>query len=221
MASLPPTWRIYQNGDGDTVSEFAYGDEYNAVGFRYVFDGAQPTATAVAICGTVKSQGGDRLFEMPGFPFSATNTAAPLTVATVSTTMIPVISFRVAATFNSLPNRALYIPTSYTVKTNNPIFYQWVYRATLTNASWQAVDAIPYSGIEYDMSATAFTGGYVVDSDFIATNNNTKADETGLLGRTIMTLGYTGTSSILTLVAIRDGSSNASVSAILKGKIIR
>jgi hypothetical protein len=220
-ASLPPTWRIYQNAAGDTVSEFAYGDEHNAVGFRYVFDGAKATATAVAICATVKSQGGDRLFDIPGFPFSVTNSAAPLGTVTVSTTLIPVISFRVAATFNALTNRALYIPTSYTVRTNNPIFYQWVYRPVLTDASWQPVDTIPYSGLEYDVSASAFTGGYVVASDFISTSNNTRTDESGLLGRTIMTLGYTGTANILSLVAIRDGSNNATVSGILNGRIIR
>jgi hypothetical protein len=218
-ATLPPYWKVY-NTASNTIVEFGYGDEYNGVGFLYTM-AKSASATAVAICSTVKSQGGDRLFEMPGFHFMAFNTASPLATTTVSTTFIPVLSFRIAATFNGFENRALYIPASYTVKTDNPIHYQILFRPTLTGANFVPLDTIPYSGIEYDVTASAVTGGYILGSDFIQSGIKTSTSTTENLGRIIMALGYTGTSDILTIAAIRDASSNANVSAIFKGLIIR
>lgn len=214
-ASLPPYWKIY-NEEGNTWIEFGYGDELNGIGFGYTMT-ENAAVTAIAICETVKSQGGDRLFDIPGFPFSADNYVTP---KTVSTALVPVLSIRVAATFNSLPNRALIIPESFGLQISNPIHYRILYRPTLTNASWTAVNAT-YSGVESDVSATAVSGGIVVDSDYLASSNNQRVFSRGLLGRVIMALGYTGTSDILTIAAIRTGSSDSSTYASTKWREIR
>lgn len=220
---LPPYARLY-NTATNTIFEIGYGDEDNAIGFQYIYDSVEPTAQAVYICTTVKSEGGRDLFDLVGLPFVAYNAASPLATVTVSTSFVPVISFRVAALYNALTNRTLYKPTSYTIKTDNPIFYRWVYRPTLTGASWQNIDTIKgnvYTGLEYDVTASAMTGGYEIDADFLTTTRNSVIGEEGLLGRTIMSLGYGAASDIITLEAIRDTTTNAAVSAVLRGEMLR
>lgn len=212
-ASLPPYWKI-ENEAANTVVEFGYGDEFNGIGFRYVMNGLKATATARAICGTVKSQGGVPLLEMPGYPFSTPIMAT----RTVSNALLPVLSIRVAATFNSLVNRSLAIPFSFAVQTDNPIDYVVLYRPSLTGASWSAVDAT-YSGMEYDVSATAVSGGVRVATDFASSGRASTAFGEGLLGRTIMSLG--ASADILTLAAIRATGSNAAVKAAFDWKEIR
>jgi hypothetical protein len=218
-ANLPPYWRIYnvtEGGVDKTISEFGYGDELNGVGFRYVWPSVQAAATALAICGTVKSQGGGSLQSIPGTPWVTPILAAK----TVSTTLIPLLSVRVASTFNSLANRALVIPTGWSVTTDQPINYALIYRPTLTGASFAAIDAA-YNGVEFDATASAITGGYRVDGDYVTAAVNSPRQAAGVLERVIMSLGSTGTSDILTLAAIRAGSSNASVVSYLKGKELR
>jgi len=215
-ASLPPYWKIY-NDSGNTVVEMGYGDESNGVGFRYVFSGTQSTATARAICETVKSQGGERLIDIPGYEFEIDNY---LTLVAVSTTLIPVLSIRVASTFNSIANRSLIIPQSFSLLTNNTIVYRIFYRPTLTGPSWTAVDT-GYSGVEYDVSASAITGGVRIDGDYVTSGIvNRPIVIGGLLSRVLMSLGSTGTSDILSIAAIRL-TANADVYASLKWKEIR
>jgi hypothetical protein len=214
-ASLPPAWRIY-NDASYTYAEMAYGDSDNAVGIRYLL-AANASATLRAICATVKSEGGADLFSIPGFNRSADS---GVTAKTVSTTLIPVLSIRPAATINSIANRGLYIPNGFSIQTNNPIRYVILYRPTLTDASFGAVDAT-YSGMEVDVAATAVTGGIVVASGYVATDRNSAAGQAGLLGRTLMRLTRTGTPDILTLAAIRTGSSNGETLAEIGWREIR
>jgi hypothetical protein len=214
-ASLPPYWKIYHD-DGKTVAEFGYGDELNGIGFRYVFPDIQADATAIAICETVKSQGGERLKEIPGFPF----TTAPMAAArTASTTIVPVISIRVAATFNSIENRSLVIPTGFEIETTHPINWFIYYRPTLTSPTWGPNDT--HSGVEVDVVATAITGGYLFEAGMLGAGNNQRVQEAGLLDRVLMSLGSTGTADILTIAAVRSGAQDASVRALIKGKAIR
>lgn len=218
-ANLPPYWKVYnvtEGGVDKTVTEFGYGDDDNGVGFRYVWGSVQSTATAIAICSTVKSQGGGRLIDLPGTPWVTPILAAK----TVSTTLIPLLSVRVASTFNSISNRALVIPTGWSVATDQPIDYALIYRPTLTGAAFAAIDAT-YNGVEYDNTASAITGGYRVEGDYITAAANNPRQAQGILERVIMSLGSTGTADILTIAAIRAGSSNASVRSYIKGKELR
>jgi hypothetical protein len=214
-ANLPQYWKVYNDG-ANTVTEFGYGDELNGVGFRYTFSGLKAGAQALGICSTIKSQGGGNLFDLPAVPFVTPILAAK----TVSTTLIPLLSIRVSATFNSIVNRAIVIPTSYSVVTDQPIDYALIYRPTLTGASFAAIDAT-YNGVDYDNTASAITGGYRVDGDYITGSNSSPQAVRGLLGRIIMSVGSSGTSDILTIAAIRAGANNASVKTYIKGKDLR
>jgi hypothetical protein len=73
----------------------------------------------------------------------------------------------------------------------------------------------------YDITASAVTGGIQVDGGILASGNNQRIGRDAVLGRTIMSLGNDATSDILTLAAIRSGSSNASVKSVLKWKEIQ
>lgn len=213
--SLPAYWRIY-NDATYTYAEIGYGDTLNAVGFRYRI-ARNASATMKAICATVKSEGGFSLFDIPGYQRAADN---GVTAKTVSTTLIPLLSIRPAATFNSLVNRGLYIPTSYSIQTNQDMRFVILFRPTLTNPSWTAIGN---SGMEYDVTASAVTGGIVEFSDYLAAaaGSAVSSNSKGILGRTLLKLGRTGTSDILTLAAIRTGGTNATVLSSLGWKEIR
>lgn len=214
-ASLPPYWKLY-NEAGNAVFECGYGDELNGIGFRYVFNGKYANAQSVAICETVKSQGGADLFNMAGLPF----TTPILPAKTVGNTLIPVISIRVAETFNGIANRELVIPQIVSLQTDNPIEWVVYYRPSLTGASWQPINTT-YHGIEYDVSATIISGGLMVKHDTLSSGNNNIARANNLLGKIIMSLGSTGTADILGLAAVRTGASSAAVKSVIEGIEIR
>lgn len=213
--TLPPYWKVYHSG-GNTISEIGYGNDNNAIGFQYVYNGLQATAKTLAICETVKSQGGVSLFDLPGVPFVTPRLASPITV---STSLIPVVSIRMAATFQGLENRTLAFPTSISLQTDNPISWGLYYRPTLTNAAFTAINST-YNSLEYDITASAITGGYEIDGDNLSAGNNQPIHLNNLLQKIPMALGYTGTADILTLAAIRTGATNASVRVRIKGTMI-
>lgn len=214
-ANLPLYWRIV-NEASNTVTEFGYGDAENGIGFRYVASTLNATATARAICGTVKSQGGVPLLNMPGFPFATPRMTAGVTVAA---TLVPIISIRVASLYKGLENRQLVIPTGYGVETNNPIDYTILFNPVLTTPSWQAVNAT-YSGVEYDVAATAVSGGIAIEQDFLGAGTNARIGEDGILGKVVMALGGS-TADVLTIAATRSTAQSASVRAILRWKEVR
>jgi hypothetical protein len=217
LATLPPYASVYNTTDGNSVSEIGYGDTDNAIGFRYTVT-ASTDLQARFICETVKTQGGDRLIDMPGFDFSASRGT---TAVTVSTTDVAVISIRMADTFNSLTNKTLAIPLGFDINTNNSVYYEIIYRGTpSTDVSWVAVDST-YSAMEYDVSAGSIAGGVVVDEGYVGTARNIQSNETGILDRVIMSRGHTGTPDILSIRMTRSGAQDASVLASMKWKEIR
>lgn len=215
MASLPVYWRIY-NDATNTYMEMGYGDENNGVGFRYTIT-ANASAAMKAICATVKSEGGDRIFEMAGYNRSID---LGVTSKTVSTSLIPIISIRPRATFNSLPNLALAIPTDIFVEMDNPVRLVLTHDGALTGASWSNVD-INESIVEYDTSATAISNGHILWTDYASTSKNIPASIEGTLGRTLLWNRKGTESGIVTLSAIRTSATNAELFAGFRWKEIR
>jgi hypothetical protein len=120
------------------------------------------TNTLEAICSEVSSEGGA---EYPnGKTFSAANET---TLISVSTTLIPLLSIRPKSTFNSVVNRGLIIPSIYSSISVDQIAYmELIWGGTLTDPSWSSVNAD--SIVEYDVSASAISGGVTVDADYIS-----------------------------------------------------
>jgi hypothetical protein len=207
-------WRTY-NDATYTYSEMGYGDEENAVGIRYRV-AKNAGVTARAICGTVKSEGGSKLLDLDGFPFGISNRVTTIPVAT---TLVPILSIRMATTFNSLTNRGLALVKGLDIQVDNPVNLRVLYRPTLTGASWVSVDSNSF--MEYDVSATAVSGGILVDDKPIATSRNIPINKTNALGRTILSQGRTGTADILTIAAIRTSTTSANALAGINWEEVR
>ena len=213
--SLPVYWRIY-NDATYTYMEIGYGDTDNAVGFRYRV-AKNVLCEMKAICGTVKSEGGKSLFEMDGYTQSADSN---VTAKTVSTTLIPLLSIRPRTTFKSSPNNAIAIPKSVSIQTDNPIRLVVYHDATLTGASWSNVET-NHSVMEFDVTASAITGGHRILTDYIATSRNIQSASRSLIGKAVLWARKNGNTGILSVCAVRTTTTNASVLTALNWDEIR
>lgn len=117
---------------------------------------AAETATLNMIASVLMSEEGDEAFGA-----GKLNSASNGTTTVAATTRRPVLSIRPALTFGGIPNRAWYtlIETVLRVTTND-VFWEIVFGATLTGASWSSVTSD--SSVEVDVSATALSGGISV-----------------------------------------------------------
>jgi len=135
---------------------------------------AAVAASMKAICCSVVSEGG---FEQTSIDHVARRTTI---LGTISTTFLPLVSIRLAAGRLGavvLPNRVQMLPT-----TNQNYEIALVKNPTLTSASWVAVPTD--SNVEYDVSATAMTGGSIVQTDYVT------ASGSGGVGNTSEPTGY-------------------------------
>lgn len=215
--NLPINWRIYNSG-GNTISEIGYFDTLNGFGFRYTIP-ANANATMLAICGTVKSEGGQDLLDMGGFMFGANMGA---TTKTVSSTLIPLLSIQLKTTFNSLPNRAFVIAKNMSTFTDQPIIWELVRNGTLTNPSFSSVD--DNSLCNYDVAATAISGGRMVGNGYSGGAAKITATDTNVCEtcKVPMSLNYAGDQGdILTIAARKADATDANVAVALGWKEIR
>jgi hypothetical protein len=223
LPNLPIYYDLYNSG-GNTYMELGYGDANNAVGFRYIIS-ANASATMKAICCTVKSEGGINLTQIPGLSRSIDTAVTPVTV---STSLVPIISIRPAATYKSLPNLGIAIPKTVTVQTDEAIKFVLIHDTVLTGASWTAVNANE-SMMEYDVSASALSGGHdnLVEYIYATTSGPqsarfSAAKGAGLLGKTVLwDRKHDSVTGHYTLAAIRTGASDASVFAGINWEEIR
>lgn len=146
------------------------------------------------ICCAVTSEGG---YKATGRVLSRPRT----TTVTVSTTLIPVIAIRLAAGYN----RASLLPVSADLMTtaNQSLIYQLVYGATLTGGAWVSHDAT-YSGVEYNISATAMSGGRIMESGFLSTQG--KQIHIGIDTFDVPNVSIAGVTEVVVLAALSTGS---------------
>jgi hypothetical protein len=163
--------------------------------------GAGSLITMEAICCAIESEGG--VSDEGGYVFGFDNVAAPKSAAN-STTLTPVLSLRCRDTFGGITFRGLIknIRNHFIVDANT--YYAWIWNPALTAASWVNVDAT-YSGMEYDLSATSYTGGIVINSGLMAAAGSGPAQRGGGTAdppsRLIPARTYANTRDVLTLVA--------------------
>lgn len=117
--------------------------------------------TMKQICSTVISEGG---YEKK----TVLQTARMTTAATVGTTLVPLLSLRLDS--NRLDS--IVIPDGYRVLPSavaaTDFEIQLVKNATLTGPSWAQTTS---DNVEYDVTASAITGGVVVDSLYVKESN--------------------------------------------------
>ena len=129
--------------------------------------GTSAGGTTYFVCCSVQSEGGEAI---RGFPYSANNGVTRDAV----TTREPVFSLRPKATFNSVTNRGHIELAEYFLNaTTNNALYEVVVGGTLTGASWASVSA--NSLAEYDIAATAITGGETAISGYVTQGSGSSA----------------------------------------------
>jgi hypothetical protein len=175
---------------------------------RYELISTGPAATMRAICSTVMSEGGhsNRSFTR------AIGTA--LTGKDLSNTVYrPLVCLRMKSTALD----SIVVPTAFDVYglQQAAFAYRIILNPTLTGASWTSADTD--STVEYDLSATALSGGKVITQGiFLGSNKGGSAQVTSneidfsqQLGRTIA-----GVSDIWCLAAIATTSNDDAVGIV-------
>lgn len=125
---------------------------------------AAGTNTMTAVCGSIISEGGE---ESPQtLIFSADNGITGISCP--SSGLTPMISISPALTFASQPNRIVNKILGGSVINTSSSQARWalVYKGTLTAASFNAVNST-YSGMTFDVAATAISGGVIVASGYV------------------------------------------------------
>jgi len=149
------------------------------------------------ICSSVMSEGG---YEVVSAELAARRTNV---LTTISTTFLPLLSIRLNSSRLGavvLPNRVAALPT-----TNQNYEVALIRNATLTGASYVTGS---FDNVDYDVSATAMTGGLILQSDYITSSAQGRATLTAPTGYNFdLQLGVSlaGVSDVLT-VAIRTVS---------------
>jgi len=120
--------------------------------------GASSSATLKQICSTVISEGGyEKKVALNVARMTTTNTG-------ISTTFVPLASIRLASGRTGavvVPDGYSVLPTSTSAVTFEVVL---VKNPTLTGASWVASTS---NNVEQDLSATSYTGGTIVQQQFV------------------------------------------------------
>jgi hypothetical protein len=129
--------------------------------YEIVTTTAAVAASMKTICCSVVSEGG---FEQTSIDHVARRTTI---LTTIGTTFLPVVSIRLASGRTGavvIPNRVQILPT-----TSQNYEIALVKNPTLTGATWAST--VPSnSNVEFDVAATAMTGGTIAQTNFLASN---------------------------------------------------
>jgi hypothetical protein len=106
--------------------------------------------------------------ESVGNPYAtvAFSQSRGITALATTATIKPLISIRPKLTFNSITNRTPVVPQDIQIMAGSQnTFIQVFLNATLTGPSWTSADAL--SVVEYDITATAISGGTALSEFYI------------------------------------------------------
>jgi hypothetical protein len=185
--------------------------------WEIINSGSSTSSNFTAICSSVSIEGGDRA---PHYGFTAFNSSA----ITVTTTERPILSIRLKSTYNSITNRMLVLPKKLSISTEGArIAYRIVMNASLTGASYTSVNS--YSGVEYDISSTAFSGGDTIFQGFLANSNDTQTIDLyeyfSIEGRVLLQSAFATSVDTLTVLAVNEAAGSTSVKSSLSWEEFR
>lgn len=162
------------------------------------------SSTMKQICSSVMSEG--------GYEQKTLNNVARMTSAlSVGTSFVPLISIRLAS--DSLG--AVVLPSNITtLGTTAGDFEVALFKnATLTGASYNTT---AFAHVDYDVTATALTGGTIIQTDFISSSNKTGAPLVDGIGYNFsrqLGVSLAGVSDVLTLAARTLSGTNSIIGA--------
>ena len=166
---------------------------------RYEITNTGTTASSSSlkqICSSVVSEAG---FEQTSIDHTAIRETAQTGIET--TAYVPIVSIRLASGRTNavvIPNRVSFFPT-----TNDNFQIALIKNPTLTSATWASTVSSD-SNVEYDVAATALTGGTIVQVDYATSSNQGTVITSAPTGYNFdLQLGATiaGTSDIYTVAA--------------------
>lgn len=162
------------------------------------------------VCFTASAENGSADL-LPSYNFHA---SMGLTQKLVSQTYIPLISIRPKLLLSGIVNRSPILPDIFDVFTSAAYLnFQAVLNPTLTGASFVSVN--DFSAVEFDISATAYSGGTIITQGY--TTNVTKGGIkiTENLEQYLLGLNIAGdTADILTIVAASTSNNNITFATI-------
>lgn len=172
---------------------------------------AGSAATLQQICSSVISEGG---YELRGTGNYASTGVLPAQLLTVDNSgFVPLISVRLKSTPNRLDALAILSNVSIISDTAANFEIALVKGGSLTNADWTS--AGNDSSVEYDISATAFTGGERILGKVVGISNQSASTidlSSDLFSLQFERNGLTNEPIVYTIIAISD-SNGASVGA--------
>lgn len=152
------------------------------------------------ICVEAESEGG---YNPKGVTRIATT---GVTAKSVGATYVPLVSIRLKIDFN----RAHLLPLNLKIynNSNTLVHAKLIFRVGLTGASWVSIG--DNSIAEYDLSATAYSGGEEIDDIFVSSQgaNRNQLDVTAPETLLKVLSDYEGIPDILTVVAKSDGTTS-------------
>lgn len=185
------------------------------VRWEVVNDGAGADISMEAICVAIESAGGVQ--DVGGYTWpvgtKGVQVACPATEA-----LTPIFTIRLRDTFNGLTYRGHVRPFNLgSLVSGNGAYWELLWNATLTGATFEKLANSEYSGVEYDTAATAVTGGFPVEADYFGAGaGSNRLSNTGglstklLLARTLgnvrdtMTLAARGVGGVANVAASID-----------------
>lgn len=196
---------IVHNGRYITLHKFHHANNIASVYMTRAslpvrYEIQQITGAAAAsmkqICCTVISEGGHR---KTGRVFSRPRT----TTVHINTTLLPIISIRLRPGYE----RAMLqlISSDILTTSNQQLIYQVYYGATLTGGAWISHDATN-SGVEYNISATAISGGRLIDSGYVGSINRQSVFELNTFDSAGVSIA--GIPETITLAGVASGSTS-------------
>jgi hypothetical protein len=167
--NLPVRFEVRNTGAPTCVTRVGYFDSANGI----FLETSRSTAggTAYLVCCSVQSEGDDDLSAFPRATGRGTSTVAV-------TTRRPIAAMRPKATFNSRTNRGHINNLGYEIYTDAAAYVELVIGGTLTGASFASVST---GGIvEFDSSATAISGGTVIQAGYVSAGFKSTANAAGV-----------------------------------------
>jgi hypothetical protein len=169
------------------------------------------------ICSTVVSEGG---YTESGINFGA-NSGTTLKAINTASGVVPIMAIRLKNTFQTYPNRVFVRAESVGMyASGNPVYWKLIKlpglsSITLSSPTWTSAGSL--SAVEYNLTATAFTGGYQVAGGIVGTESpggSTKgtgagSEDAGGTKKNFIAQNYNSTDSEIYLVCAQAIGGNA------------
>ena len=175
------------------------------------------------ICSTVISEGG---YSESGISYGANSGTTLKPVNTVNG-IVPIMAIRLKNTFQTYPNRVFVRAESVGIyASGNPVYWKLIKldnlsNITLSSPTWTSAGSL--SAVEYNLTATAFTGGYQVSGGIVGTQSpggsskgtGAGAEDPGGTKKNFIAQNYNSTDSEIYVICTQAIGGNASVIADL------